>query len=143
MRLFLFVLYSLVCFNGKAQPGSKVKMSSTPSWVVTRTVDYAFDKGIGEAEDGYLDLVYEKQVSLPKRTIFTRKSLKILTEPGLENASEISVSFDPSFEQLVFHTIRILRGNQSLNRLHLPRIKVIQQESELNEHLYDGTLLLT
>ncbi|HEY0058281.1 MAG TPA: DUF3857 domain-containing transglutaminase family protein, partial [Flavisolibacter sp.] len=139
MRLFLFLLCSLVCLNGTAQTG-KVKMSGTPAWVVSRSVDYAFDKGIDEAEDGYLDLSYEKQVSVARRTIFTKKVLKILTEPGLENASEISVSFDPSFQQLVFHTIRILRGKQSLDRLNLPRIKVIQQESELDMHLYDGTL---
>ena len=139
MRLILFLFFSLVCLTGKTQTG-KVKTSSAPAWVVSRPIDYTFEKGIAEAEGGYLDLSYEKQVFLAKQTAFTRKALKILTEPGLENASEISVNFDPSFQQLVFHSIRILRGQQSLDRLNLSRIKVIQQESDLDKHLYDGTL---
>jgi hypothetical protein len=41
---------------------------------------------------------------------------------------------------LIFHSIRIIRGKESINKLQPAKIKVIQQEEELDMHLYDGSL---
>src|SRR5207244_9163761 len=45
-----------------------------------------------------------------------------------------------SYQELVIHHIRIIRGNETINALKPKEIKVIQQEKDLNQQLYNGTL---
>src|SRR5258705_12473979 len=93
-----------------------------------------------EAEDGYVYLVSERQTSLKHRAVYYRTAIKVLTEAGIQNSSDVSVNFNPSYQQLVFHSIQIIRGKQVINQLNLSKIKTIQQEKELDRFMYDGSL---
>ena len=140
------ILYALLIFIGlffslgiEAQQ-KRLSSGKAPSWVSINNYDSTTFNLEHEAQDGYVDLIFEKQVSLAHQSVFLRKSIKILTEAGIQNASEISVSFDPGYEAVTFHTIKIIRGNTVINQLNLEKIKTIQQEKELNRFLYDGAL---
>ena len=87
-----------------------------------------------------MNLDFEKQISLGLQSTYYKKSIRILSEAGVQNRSEINVSFDPSYNQLIFHTIRIIRDNSIINKLQPSKIKLIQQESELKKYLYNGTM---
>jgi len=52
----------------------------------------------------------------------------------------IEFDFEPTYQQLVIHYIRILRGKEAINALREREISLIQQETELSERLYNGTL---
>lgn len=119
---------------------SKLKSGKEPAWITINNSDYNNKKLEAEAEDGYLDLSFEKQVSLGQQSRYYKKVLKILSEAGVQNSSEISVNFDPAYEQLIFHSIRIIRDGKSLNKLQLSNFKTIQQEKDLSRHMYDGSL---
>lgn len=133
--LFLF-LFSVPVIAQQRRPLA----GKEPSWVTINQYDYNDTRLNHEAEDGYFDIEYEKQVSLEQQSAFCRKAVKILTEAGVQNRSEISVNFDPSYEQLIFHTIKIIRGDKTINQLNLSKIKTIQQEKELSRYLYNGSL---
>jgi len=135
--LIAFLLLPCTKTNGQ---NSKLRSSEEPSWITNNTIDYNNTKLEEDAEDGYMDLRFEKQVSLSQQSRFYKKTLKILSEAGVQNSSEISVNFDPAYEQLTFHVIRIIRDGKSLNKLQLSNFKIIQQEKELSKHMYDGSL---
>jgi transglutaminase-like putative cysteine protease len=118
----------------------KPLMQQEPAWVTHSAFDYNNTRLDDEAENGYINLVQEKQVSLQQQSVYTRIAFKILSESGVQNGSEINVNFDPSYQQLIFHSIKIIRGKETINKLQPAKIKVIQQEEELNMHLYDGSL---
>jgi len=111
-----------------------------PSWVTPDTIDYTNSSLDKDAEDGYADLNFEKQVSLAEQCVYIRKSIKILSEAGVQNESQISVNFDPLYQQLIFHTIRIIRNGEIINHLQLSKIKTIQQETDLDNFIYNGSL---
>lgn len=141
-RLLPYLLISvqfLLHFQLNAQ-NSKLRAEKEPAWVTINKTDYNNSKLEREAEDGYLDLGFEKQVSLAQQSRYFKKTIKILSEAGVQNSSEISVNFDPSYEQLTFHTIRIIREGKALNKLQLANFKTIQQEKDLSRHMYDGSL---
>jgi len=119
---------------------NKPSKSLEPSWVTKN--DYQFTKTSldKDAEDGSVDLAQEIQVNLKEHATYHRKAYKILNTAGAQNNSEISVSFDPSYSSITFHSIRILRGDKVFNQLNLAKIKTIQQEKELARHSYDGSL---
>jgi transglutaminase-like putative cysteine protease len=111
-----------------------------PAWVTINTIDYTNNSLDKEAEDGYADLNFEKQTSLADRCVYIRKSIKILSEAGVQNESQISVSFDPSYQQLIFHTVHIIRNGEVINHLQLSKVKTIQQETDLDNFIYNGSL---
>jgi len=119
---------------------SKPLMQKEPAWVTLTANGYVSDKLDHEAEGGFIDVTFEKQVSLQSQESYFKKAIKILSEAGVQNRSEISVSYDPSYSRLIFHSIKIIRGTESINKLQVSKMKVIQQETELGMHLYNGTL---
>ena len=137
---FSSILLLVLLFPLMSQAGKKPQIGKPPSWVTIKTVDYNANQQDDEAEDGYVDLLFEKETSLAEQSVYYRKVIKILNETGIQNGSEISADFDPSYQQLIFHTIRIIRGNQIINQLNLSKIKTIQQEEELDMFSYNGSL---
>jgi len=136
--LLVFIQISF-CLQLAAQ-NSKLRSEKEPEWVTITNTNYDNKKLQGDAEDGYFDLGFEKQVSLIQHSRYYKKTIKILSDAGVQNSSEISVNFDPDYEQLIFHNIRIIREGHSINKLKLSKFKIIQQEKELSRHLYDGSL---
>ncbi len=116
--------------------GQKPTMAKEPAWVNLNHYEFS-NRLDDEAENGYVDLVYDYQVSVGEQAYYFRKTIKILSESGIQNNSQISVNFDPSYEKLIFHKIRIIRGTTIINQLNLAKIKTIQQESELDRFIYD------
>lgn len=119
---------------------NKINREEVPSWVTITSVDYNQSNLDNDAEDGYVDMDFEMQVSVFLQTKYFKKAIKILTESGVENSSEVSVDFDPSYQKLVFHSLKIIRNNQSIDKLKTAKFKTVQQEKELDKHLYDGSL---
>ncbi len=130
--VFLFI-------SARAQP-NKLTVAKEPEWVTIHNIDFNNANQESEAEDGYLDVAFEKQVSLIDKAKYYRKAFKVLSESGVENNSEISVDFDPLYQNVLLHKVRIIRDGVFINKLDLSKFKTIQQESDLRAHLYNGTL---
>jgi len=134
-----FILLAAIIFCCSRAAAQKPSSGSVPAWVTVNKLNYDDKKLDREAEDGYVDITYEKQVSLAEQSMYVRHSYRIISEAGVQNRSQISVDFDPSYQHLTFHTINIIRNGQIINRLDLDKIKTIHQETELNEFIYNGT----
>jgi hypothetical protein len=138
--LSLLVLLTLSPFIVLRSQNRQPKVEGSPNWITQRAIDYTAHSLDHEANDGYVDLVYEKQVSLIHSACYYKFVTKILSEAGLQNNSEISVSFDPSYQDIIFHSIRIIRGSKSINKLDLSKIRMIQKEKEMDKSIYNGSL---
>ena len=112
-KLLLAVL--LLCFYKTEAQQHTPMAGKEPAWVTLNTIDYTTNSLDKDAEDGYADLNFEKQISLADQCVYIRKSIKILSGAGVQNKSQISVSFDPSYQQLIFHTIHIIRNGEVIN----------------------------
>src|SRR4051794_29259147 len=95
----------------------KIHVGKEPPWVTVSTIDYSNANLDKDAEDGYIDVNYEKQISVEQQCSYYRRIEKIISESGIQNTSQISESYDPSYEQLTFHTIKIIRDGKTINKL--------------------------
>jgi hypothetical protein len=129
-RLLLFLLIA-VPFLAQSQ-NRRPLQSPPPAWITSPPVSYTDTKLDDDAEDGYSDLNYECQFSLQENAGYYKRTFRILTEAGVQNCSEVSVDFDPSYQQLIFHSIRIIRDGASINKLKLSKFSIIQQEKDRN-----------
>lgn len=137
---FLPVCLLQLLFIGLYAKDAKPKIEKQPGWITITNVDYSKTTLDAEAEDGYADMNYEQQVSLEQQAVYYKKAIHILSEAGVQNQSQVSVDFDPSYQTLVFHSIKLIRGNETIDQLKLENIKTVQQEKELNKFIYNGAL---
>src|SRR6185312_10514463 len=63
---------------------------------------------------------------------------KFLSSGGVEANSRLSFDFDPTYQKLILHKIVIHRGNEILDELVPAKIRVIQQEKDLDRLIYNG-----
>ncbi|MEP7317451.1 MAG: DUF3857 domain-containing protein, partial [Panacibacter sp.] len=134
-----FILIIFLTLQSAAQY-KKLHIEKQPVWVTLNNIDYNKTSLDAEAEEGSIDIAFEEQVSVELQTSYYKKAIKIISEAGIQSSSEVSIDFDPSYQQLYLHTINIIREGKAINKLELQKIKVIQQETELSRSLYNGAL---
>lgn len=120
--------------------GNKISIANTPSWVKSFPLRTQSNTKAEDTSDGYLFLLKDYQVNLQEKTTFHHYVKKIFTETGVQNGSEVEVSYDPSYEKLIFHDLRIIRDGKALNRLDPGKFKVIQREKSKESFIYDESL---
>lgn len=85
-------------------------------------------------------LLFETQTHVAERGFYRHVAYRILNEGGLRYGSQLNLPFDPSYQTLTLHQVRILREGVSIDRLDRAKIQVLQRESDLEYLLYDGSL---
>ncbi len=133
--LFCLLLFiATTVYAGTPQP------APVPAWVTLNSVESNNSTLLQMAEDGVFDLAIEEQVNLHTNAHFYRKVIRLLSESGVQNNSEVRISFDPEYQQLVWHYVRVIRNAETIDKLKLVKIKTLQQEAQLDQQLYEGSL---
>jgi transglutaminase-like putative cysteine protease len=87
-------------------------------------------------------ILSDRQIKVGEKTVdrFYHYAQRVDTAAGLDGLSQLKFYFEPSYQQLTIHFIHIRRGDTTIDALKPSEIRVIQQEEELNQQLYNGTL---
>lgn len=84
----------------------------------------------------------DTQVDLtgPKQVALSRIVSEVTTQEGLQGAASISLVFDPAYETLIFHHVRVIRDG--VTREVDPRrgLELYRRERDLERAMYDGRL---
>ncbi|HXB09334.1 MAG TPA: DUF3857 domain-containing protein [Puia sp.] len=137
MRIGLSIILGLLLtLQSSALPA--ISKGTLPAWLYSIHPDLNKRPAPDEISEGFYYELLDLQTDLPNKTRYTRYIKDISNETGVQNASEVSVTFAPEFQQVVFHRLTIIRDGAILNRLDLSRIKVIQEENEAGEFEYNG-----
>ncbi len=112
-----------------------------PKWIDTVSVDTSATLPAAEVRYGTYALLDDHQVSAGATTTnYYRRVRKVISPTGVQNASEVSFDFDPTYERLVLHDITILRDGKRKSVLDPATVRVIEKEDSQRDHLYDGIL---
>ena len=125
-------------FSAKAQKKNFTINRQLPSWLIKIE-----DKGIKlsekEVSDGYYLTLYENQNHAELQEEYSNFSREIVSDAGVQNGSQITVTYDPSFQKLIFHKVLLWRNGRSYDRLARDKFKVLQNEKDLSKFIYSGT----
>ena len=140
MKTFAYLLIILLT-NSLVIYGKKpfVNVTHEPRWIVSHPVDYKQHDLDKDAVDGIIFLQYQNQVCLDEKSVYYKLSFRLTSETGVQNNSRVTVDFDPSYQQLVFHRVDVKRGDRSINQLKAKKINLIQQEDDL-DFTYTGEI---
>ncbi len=75
---------------------------------------------------------------------YSRRVVKILKPEGLAGVKSMSVIWSPDIESITFHTLRIIRGGQTIDLLADPKeMLVLRRETNLEQASLDGRITAT
>jgi len=114
----------------------EVDIQPVPAWVETLEAETSRAIARQNVRWGIYDLVNDHQVKGDTR--FYRIARRVLSPSGVQNASELELDFDPSFERLVIHHVDVVRGNLRIDSLEPDAIRVIEKEDDSDNRIYDG-----
>ena len=143
VRLTLWVLIGLSqTVWASAEPYT---IAPVPEWVEPLP---AFDSQLAMSADpiqGYHTRLQDFQyngLQVGQSRWFTAVEFLLSNRYGVENHSNIEISFDPSYETLSLHELWIMRGDTLIDKLPTARLDLLRTESDRDELIYDGTRTL-
>ena len=113
-----------------------------PPWVKPVSVTQSGSAGSNEASSGSLYLLSDHQIRVTSGSTerYYRRVKKVLNASALQDLSQLQLDFEPSYQELVIHYVRIQRGDVIIDALKPGEVKIIQQETDLHQRQYNGTL---
>jgi len=135
----VIMLLLLVSAPARAQSTDSYTIGPAPTWLIAPATPPVYAPR-SKTDTGQSVRVFDQQVNVAEKAHYRAYVREIHNESGVQDGSRINISFDPTYQKLTIHRIAIRRGSNVLERLDREKIKVIQQELDLERHIYDGTV---
>ncbi len=134
LLLFLAVISALTL--KAATPA--VHITAKPGWLNTLK-PYTQKIAARDIDNGYFYQLNEEQIDIENQADYRHNIREIVSDAGVQNGSQITVGFDPTYERIDFHEITVWRDNKPQNRLTTASFKVTADEKELADFIYQGS----
>ncbi len=137
------LLFAAVVLHAQAGlAGWSVRSGPLPGWhkPYPLSLDEESRKPIAETSAGLEYLVVDEQTDVATSASTHHVAYRVTGDSCLSEGSQISIDFDPEYETIEFHFLRLWREGQLHDRLDLQAIKTIQQERDLERLIYNGRL---
>ena len=137
LLVFAFVLL-IPPVRAAAGPAS-FGTSAPPPWVQVAALENA---ELPSPSGSSMTVLDDHQTRVTDRSVerYVRHVLLVASQKDLESQSQVQIEFEPSYQTLTIHHIRIHRGAAVTNVLHPVEIKVLHREEELEEQIFNGTV---
>jgi len=132
---FKLIGLSLLSIHLQASPISNHPL---PTWIQPVRNQTAISIDEKDVTDGYHYVLYDEQVNIATKQDYNHITIQIVNDIGVQNSSEIELTYNPSYQKLFIHYIKVIRNGVTINKLEPKDIKNIQQEKDLNNRIYDG-----
>lgn len=124
-----------------AQAQSPHYRSGLPgTWVLEQPMSGAHVADTMCLEGGEEIVLLDRQFDLASQSVYWRRANRLTSAEGVQNGSRFEISFDPTYEQLTIHHLRIVRGGQVIDKFDPAQIRVLHREEDMSSFLYDGSL---
>ncbi|MEN1785618.1 MAG: DUF3857 domain-containing protein, partial [Bacteroidota bacterium] len=130
------VLLWLTMASGFCALGQSIPKAVPPTWV--NQLNIPADTTSSDGAFRYLLLDF--QDNLETEEYYVHYATQVFNAEGVQDFSDISTSYDPSYQSLTFHQVTIHRNGQAIDKLEEAVIKTLQRETSLERSLYDGSL---
>lgn len=130
-----FVVFLVVCASKAADSFS---LAPPEQWINVQSLATDLNPTTNAADGNLQYVLIDDQVNVSRNEHYRRIVEEPINANGVQDCVQLSIDFDPSYEHLVIHDIVIRRGTNILNRLDSGKIKLIQQERDLDMNVYNG-----
>lgn len=125
-----------------ANPAAAIAPEALPGWVRARAIPAATPARLDHAQEGIAYLLTDSQtrVTAQGHDALFRSAIKVVERSGLEQAGQVSVTFNPRFETVGVHFIHIIRDGKVIDLTGETHFRVVERENQLDDGIISGTL---
>ncbi len=138
-RILLACLPAVLAVTVRAQT-SNYKIAPPGKWVIQHDLEGQRITDTACLQWGEEILLLDRQYDLAGQQVYWRYATHLISTEGVQNGSRFEVAFDPTYQQLTIHHLRIVRNGQVIDQLKDTPLRVLHREEDLSSHLYDGSL---
>lgn len=141
-KTLLFIVCLPSCLLIGSPPGQETQHSCgpPPSWVEPQ--DFSIDLPVKPSEVNFHQLLFDSQRNWEEKTSYYHQAFRTLSQSGIEAGSKIEIDFDPNYQEVLVHTLRVFRDGQWIDQLEGSRYDLIQKEKDLDNNIFRGRLTL-
>jgi len=124
----------------RADDAGQFEVRRAPAWIDTVAVEmHPASANIRSGIDGLFD---DHQIRVVAANVdeYFRRVLRVATSAGVQNASELNIDFDPSYQRLVLHDVVLIRDGKRIGELSRDEVRIIEKEQDAEESIYSGEL---
>lgn len=142
IRIGSFACLALLAPPAFADADQIGRIGPPPEWVELLEPDYEAPSPAGDEQRSTHHLLVDHQVDVRARgdEQFRRIAVRLVTDAGADDYSQLSFTANPAYERLTLHWLRVYRDGRVADRLPSARITVVPVESDLRERIYRGDL---
>ncbi len=124
-----------------------VSVTPVPDWIGYSRYDPrpADDTGDAYVDNGVRQILQETNVNICGDTVawFYRSIQRVLTRAGAERAANFMAQFDPAFQRIEVHLIRILRDGGIIEHAAPSSLQTFRRETDLERSKLNGMLTVS
>ncbi len=141
-RFSIFFLSFTLIQTVLAQDDRVLRDAKLPEWVIDHEIAADVKEPADDPSAGgdVWFLMADRQINVRNRQFYRHYAYRFTSQNGIEDRSQLSIGFDPSYQTLIWHRLRIHRDDQVIDRLDSQEIKVVQRETRHERQMYDGSL---
>jgi hypothetical protein len=119
----------------------QVRIGPVPDWIRPSTADLNYQ---AKRRGALTYLLIDRQIHAELNQTFVRLVMRLETIEAVQHQSQWQLPFEPATQAVVIHSIIVRRGDTSLDRMRLDKMRCLQREEGLEKLVLDGwfTLLL-
>ena len=114
-----------------------VHFGPQPAWVVTMQPGEQ-QPDLRDVNDGYYIQLFDEQLNVETAETYQHTVRNIVSDAGVQGASNLSINFNPAYEQVTVHHVTVWRDGQPMDKLKKAGFKVIANEQDLAMFIYNG-----
>jgi transglutaminase-like putative cysteine protease len=118
----------------------KYKIEKEPLWVKNTDIPKKSTFSKYEISSGYYLTLADYQFNLDENSIFTREVINVISYSGITKASQISITYDSSYQKLKIHHLYVRRNGELIDRTKDLSFEKINNEFALNDGIYSGQI---
>lgn len=116
------------------------RVAPAAKWVKEHEADPNISLDTACVQGGEEYLLLDRQHHLGSRQGYWHRVTRLATHEAVQNGARFETSFDPTYQRLTIHHLRIVRNGVIIDKLERSRIKVLRREEDMSSYMYDGSL---
>lgn len=123
-----------------------IHCAPVPDWVDHQPYRFPIpETEVSCISNGTCRLLCDVQTDLSTDTVawHYRTASRVLTRDGAERAAHFVVEFDPGYQRLDVHFIRVVRGAERIEHARPDALQILRRETNLERLVFDGHLTVS
>jgi transglutaminase-like putative cysteine protease len=139
MKYSFLALVLTLCIIQPAY-SQKYKFEKEPVWIKKVEIPQKSTFNKYDITSGFYLALADYQINLDEDAYYTHEVINVVSYSGITNASQLSITYDTSYQKLKIHHLYVWRKGEKINRTSDLSFEVMNNEYNLHNGIYMGSI---